>query len=461
MAQVVIIGAGLTGLSTAYFLEQQQFFDYIIFEKELQPGGLCQSIRNDGFTFDYTGHFFHGAQDLIKSIPITNNHHFWQQITREAHVWSHNTYTPYPYQTNLHGLPVDTIIDCIEGFVAKKASSVKSSSFKQWILNNFGTGFANHFFFPYQEKIFNYPVQKLRTGWVGVVPPTTLCDILRGALQKQDIQTVGYNASFLYPNEGGIDHLVHVFHNSLKKHVFFNSSVESINAHKKTVTLKNGLIEHYELLISTMPLTRCLQHLRMTDVGRNLICNSVINFNIGINRPELTNKHWVYYPEHHYPFFRIGFPGALNCGMCPKDHSSLSIEIATRQPITSHYINQLRQESLMYLKKLFNFQTDNIVIEQVLLLEHAYVTYNMWRERNIDKLLQHLASQSIFSVGRYGAWKYSSMHEAINEGSATAKRIISNLCDKKSYTPARRDTPQPFIPAHSKKIRAPSTKEIL
>ncbi len=41
MARVVILGAGLTGLSAAYHLEQQGIFDYKIFEKNSSAGGSC------------------------------------------------------------------------------------------------------------------------------------------------------------------------------------------------------------------------------------------------------------------------------------------------------------------------------------------------------------------------------------------------------------------------------------
>ena len=52
MAEIVILGAGLTGLSTAYQLEKQKFFDYKIFEKNSTSGGLLRSFKQDGFTFD-------------------------------------------------------------------------------------------------------------------------------------------------------------------------------------------------------------------------------------------------------------------------------------------------------------------------------------------------------------------------------------------------------------------------
>ncbi|MBU1626261.1 NAD(P)/FAD-dependent oxidoreductase, partial [bacterium] len=57
-SKIVIIGAGLTGLSTAYFSKNST----IILDKNEVPGGLCCSYSEDGFTFDYTGHLLHFNQ---------------------------------------------------------------------------------------------------------------------------------------------------------------------------------------------------------------------------------------------------------------------------------------------------------------------------------------------------------------------------------------------------------------
>jgi len=53
---IVILGAGLSGLSAAFHLKAKE---YQIFEKEAEAGGLCRSVVDDGFTFDHTGHLLH------------------------------------------------------------------------------------------------------------------------------------------------------------------------------------------------------------------------------------------------------------------------------------------------------------------------------------------------------------------------------------------------------------------
>ena len=50
-AEVVIIGAGLTGLVTAHYLLKSGFSVKIV-EKSNRPGGVMQTIREEGFTIE-------------------------------------------------------------------------------------------------------------------------------------------------------------------------------------------------------------------------------------------------------------------------------------------------------------------------------------------------------------------------------------------------------------------------
>ena len=52
----LIVGAGITGLATAAALSAE---DYLVLEADQEIGGYCKTIHRDGFTWDYSGHFFH------------------------------------------------------------------------------------------------------------------------------------------------------------------------------------------------------------------------------------------------------------------------------------------------------------------------------------------------------------------------------------------------------------------
>ena len=152
---IVIVGAGLAGLSAAYHLRG---LPYKILEREREVGGLCRSYVKDGFTFDYTGHLLHFRQTAIKALVESLLPDRLQRHARKSFVFSHDTYTEYPFQVNTHGLPPEVVRECLLGFIATltRTSSTppaESPSFKQWIIESLGEGIAKHFMVPFNEKL--------------------------------------------------------------------------------------------------------------------------------------------------------------------------------------------------------------------------------------------------------------------------------------------------------------------
>lgn len=432
MARIIIIGAGLTGISTAYHLEQLGFSDYLMFEKETSPGGLCRSVSQDGFTFDYTGHLLHASDDYFYQL-ICDLVGLEQMnvIDRRSYVYSHETFTHYPFQINLHGLPHNVIIECITEFVNRQKNDTPLT-FKEWVDSNFGTGFGNHFFYTYQEKIFAHDINNITASWTGrFVPKTSLEDMLHGSLTNEQ-KPVGYNARFLYPKRGGIYSWISPFVKRIKKPIITGSTINTIDMNKKIITCADGTSEPYDLLINTMPLDRMLScliqkpSLSLNQAARYLKCNNVVNFNLGINRPDISDKHWVYFPEKKYPFYRLGFWHNFSSQMAPPGHSSLYGEFAHMQQ-SPERVEQTLAHSIQQTKKLFAIADQDIVTQKVMHISHAYVTYDHWREQHLPALLDRLASENIYSVGRYGAWKYSSMQEAVLDGKKTAQKALSKL----------------------------------
>ncbi len=431
MAKIVILGAGLTGLSVAYHLEKKGYFDYKIIEKDSTVGGLCRSVHQDGFTFDYTGHLLHASDPYFQSfIAQLVGMNTLNTIVRRSFIYSHEVFTHYPFQINLYGLPVPVIAECIEGFVTRKRNK-KIDSFYDWALATFGHGIARHFFFPFQKKILSYNLKKITASWTGrFVPSTSLTQMIQGAISDPALdQQIGYNAHFYYPKKGGIFFWVEKIAQALKNHIYTGYEVKSIDMEAKRVIFANGDYEQYDTLISTIPLDILLLRLedRSTTTFKkaqdHLVCNSVINFNIGINRPDLSEKHWIYFPENEFPFYRIGFPHNFTSYAVPTGCSSLYGELSYVKK-SKKRINEQLQTSLAMTKKLLGIADHEIVTEKIIPISHAYVIYDFWREKKLPSLLKELQHNDIYSIGRYGAWKYSSMQEAVLDGKKIAEELV-------------------------------------
>ena len=145
--RIVILGAGLAGLSVAWHL-QRKGIECLIFEKESEVGGLCRSKNINGFTFDYDGHLLHFKHsytfNLIKNLLGEN----LVEHKRSAWVYSYDRYTPYPFQANLYGLPKSVVQDCLLGFIKVCNNGRKKTnnnhSFHDWIIQTLGKGIARH-----------------------------------------------------------------------------------------------------------------------------------------------------------------------------------------------------------------------------------------------------------------------------------------------------------------------------
>ncbi len=107
----IVIGAGPTGLSAAYHIGAPS----LLLEQHDRVGGWCRSIEEGGFTFDYAGHIMFSNDPYVHELyeMLVGDNVHWQM--REAWIYSKDTYTRYPFQGSLYGLPPEVIQECDRG----------------------------------------------------------------------------------------------------------------------------------------------------------------------------------------------------------------------------------------------------------------------------------------------------------------------------------------------------------
>lgn len=112
--------------------------DYLIIEKEEHPGGLCRTFYQDGFVWDFAGHFFHFATPEIKTffeqkIKLDD----MVQCIKETNINYHGSTINYPFQMNIHQLPKDEFIDCLYDLFHREEKE-NYSSFQDMLYGKFG-----------------------------------------------------------------------------------------------------------------------------------------------------------------------------------------------------------------------------------------------------------------------------------------------------------------------------------
>jgi protoporphyrinogen oxidase len=422
---IIILGAGVAGLSAAFHLKGEK---YQIFEKEEEVGGLCRSVTHDGFTFDYTGHLLQLSQpytqellnDLLPNLLIRHQ--------RNSAIYFKGTYVPFPFQANLWALPKEITRECLIEFIrASHKEEREGADFLSWIYQAFGAGIAKYFMIPYNEKLWRVPLAEISLEWVErFIPRPTLEEVIDGALGV-NLKGFGYNQEFLYPLKGGIGVLPQALLTKVGD-VHLGKEAESIHIDKKLLRFQDGSETNYDMLISSLPLDELLQRIEplpdaIKDFKNSLRYVSVININLGVKREKISDFHWIYYPESAYPFYRVGFLSNFSPHVAPKGTSSIYVEISYL-PSNPPSLDQVREETLAGLIDCGILRDeDEILAEKILMIKHAYVIYDQFRYQNLTHIIQFLRSQQIYPLGRYGLWEYTTMEEAILQGREVAQNL--------------------------------------
>ena len=440
---ILIIGAGPTGLGAATRLKQHKYDDWLLVDAFNEAGGLaCTDITPEGFLYDMGGHVIFSHYDyfdqLIDAAVGTGEEH-WAVHERVSYVWMKNRWVPYPFQNNICSLPLEDQVNCINGLIEAKVTNALAKSapanFDEWILRVMGEGIANIFMRPYNFKVWAVPTNKMQCSWLGErVATANVAKVVENVLRNKTESGWGPNAVFRFPQEGGTGAIWKKVANLLpEEKQIYSMTVISLDAKEKVVTFENGRKIQYNKLLSTIPLDITLNWLGRDDLANKLTYSSshIIGLGLRGNSPHDT-KCWLYYPEDDCPFYRCTVFSHYAKKNCPNDDALLptlrygdkTLNVTDKKPKLGPYWSLMFEVSENKDYKPVNLETiveetiqgaintsmikstDEIVSIYYRRLEHGYPTPSLERDNILDQALPWLKKQNIWSRGRFGSYKY-------------------------------------------------------
>lgn len=485
----IIIGAGPTGLSAAYHLGE----DSLLLEQNGTVGGWCRSLVVNGFTFDYAGHIMFSndcyVHEMYNLLLGTNVH--WQD--REAWIYSKNVYTRYPFQGALYGLPADVLKECIIGAIEARFGPLKDdqpaklrangsspsgckaesigdccgdgvmestarlakpavaaqandepANFEEFIYKVWGAGVARHFAIPYNRKLWAVPLTEMETSWLGGrVPLPDLEEMIEGALQPMP-KPVGPNARFGYPLRGGFQALMNGFLPLLRGELRTGAQVTRVSPRSRTVTLSDGSSYRYRKLVSTAPLPKLIEMIgaeapsHVRTAAHKLRHVSVRCVNLGVMRENLTDKHWIYYPEDTV-FHRVFAQGNASPHCNPPGGFGLTCEItySPDKPLPCEGEALIERCIADCIKVGLVRPSDAIVARSLVDMPYAYVVYDHVRKQNVELVREWLLERNILLAGRYSEWEYYNSDHAFIAGKKIAEVVRRSLAIEAAQSPPR------------------------
>lgn len=413
----LVIGAGVTGLSFVNFIKD----DYLIIEKENEVGGFCRTIYKDNYVWDYAGHFFHFSNEKIKKYFLDNINKS-ELIFKEKNtkIYCRDTFVDYPFQKNIHQLPKSDFINCLYDLF-NKIEKEKYTGFLDMLFGKFGKSITNYFLQPYNEKLYACDLNKLDVDAMGrFFPYADIKDIINN---MKNTDNSSYNNSFLYPKKGAKVFIDRLVNNIKKEKLLLNEEVINIDIDRKVVyTSKNREIE-YEILINTSPFSKFLEYFKekYQKILQEFTYNKVLVFNLGFDKKsDIRDLHWLYLPDKNINFYRIGFYDNI----LDSDKLSMYIEIGFSKDEKIDVEKELKN-TLENLKKLKIITNHKLCAYSTIIMEPAYVHISKISNELKEKIKKELEKNNIYTIGRYGDWKYCSIEDSVIDSLKLSKKLLN------------------------------------
>lgn len=406
----IIIGAGMSGLTAARYLEG----DFLVLEKEMSPGGLGTQYKAGDYWFDYSGHYFH-FKDKEEIQTIVESVCAFKKFDRDSKTYVMDRLVPFPLQFHLAYLPLykrNQIWDEI-----RRSPFVPADNLFDYLEKNFGGSLFNLFFKPFLEKYYGIHLRRIMSQMDrGSIPPPDKQRIREG-LENRKAVTAGYNPVFYYPRTSLRDFIRKYTAGIDAGRLHTGETVIAVDMQKKRVITSRREYP-YETLISTMPLKELVRIIRPRDRfprPDEFRHTSTLLVNV-ILRKRRKPFHWVYVAEPSIPFYRVGIYPVHKHPACYLERTVPPGFQADRDTVRREVIATLQQLKLI-------MEPEELVFMDVRVLPVSYVLFTKNWPDVVPPTLAKLKEQGIYSIGRFGSWNYSSMADDIRDALACAREI--------------------------------------
>lgn len=425
MEKIAIIGAGISGLSTAHFLKDK--YEVTVFEKENCPGGLIRCRRVNGNLFHICGgHVFNSKrQDVLNWFwsKFIQNEEF-SKTDRNSCVFmdkgdnslAHDT-IPYPIENHMY-LFNDEVqkkfyadldeIDKVKGLNAKFTDYESFGDFLRW---RFGKILYDMYFEPYNKKVWRRDLTTVPMSWMeGKLPMPTTQEMRDNNANKVE-EKAFVHSTFWYEKNNGSQYIADKLAEGLN--IIYNSDINSIekNGEKWVVCGKEfdkvvycGNIKDMIKVVKGIDFTKYELEVEALEYHGTTAVFCEIDKN---------PYSWIYQPSRQHESHRIICTGNFaesNNSNLPEGRITATVEF-TDAISKEDILENLKKIPLhpKYLDHRFN--------------QYTYPIQDANTRSMIKDLKKEVSKNNFFFTGRFADWEYYNMDVAIGAAMDLCSKI--------------------------------------
>jgi protoporphyrinogen oxidase len=444
---VTILGAGLAGLTAGYSLAKRGV-SVQMFEHGSHVGGMAVTLEQDGYRFDLGPHRFHTEDKAILELvqALMGDELLFHQ--RSSRVRLNGRYLDYPpnVPSLMRSVAPATSLRCLYDYLRtacpQGVSQSEEADFESWVVNRFGQHLYDLYFGPYTRKVWGADPASLSAELARrriTVP--NLADVLLRLMISSKRDPGPYVTGFWYPRDG-IGRIAERLAEEIaarRGEIHLEHAVETVHLRAGRVV---GLTVRHpggrrfvpcERVLSTLPLPDLIYRLDPpVDEGirvaaEGLPYRALVYVFVMLDRPQVTQEHWLYFPEAHILFNRLTEPRNFSPGHAPEGKTSLCAEITCDagdaawcmppETLAQQTIENLAATGLLDPTRVEGFFTRRT--------RWGYPLYQVGYERHLGRLRAFVAEiETLATCGRQGGFDYSNMATAMASGLAAAREML-------------------------------------
>lgn len=438
---VVVLGAGLTGLSAAERLCSEGA-GVVVLEKDSGPGGLASTYSGDGFRFDHGPHRFHTRKDRILRKVSGLVPEDLVELQRRSRIRLLDRYFQYPLSFGdvLRTMPLGQGAAMVGSYITEKLRNILApraeESFEDWVVKRFGRRLYDVYFRPYTAKLWGFAPHELSVDWASQrITVPSLTGLLRETLLPSSGKVRSLVSTFHYPR-GGIGRIADAL---AERVVDAGGSIRYGTIPHRITGGKGSFVVHTaaeqiraDRIVSTIPLPEYVRLLEevlpesVVELAPRLLYRAVVFVALKMGGRKPVDDHWIYASEDKYVFNRISFPENFDPEMAPGGGFQAVFEFSCQEGDRMWQGGpELVKAAVSGGERLGLLRAGDVEGHAVSKKAHAYPIYGRDYSEPLHDVLRALEDlEGSVSCGRQGLFRYNNMDHSIEMGEYAAMEVL-------------------------------------
>lgn len=441
----VILGAGVSGLYTAFRLAEKGKHKVTLLEKTQSVGGMAKSLQHGEFTLDFGPHKIYSVLPGIIDEYQRVMDHKLITIKKKNSIFLEGKRIQFPINPIKAPFQISplSIAKCGFGFLGasiKKLVYPKPiKTYEDYFLAGFGKPSYDLLFRDLALKVWGDPKTLTEELARKRVPVPSLITLATSAFRNKPTLSAKY---FLSP-PGGSGTIGETLKTKIEKmhgKILLETQPTKITVKDNRVVsvdytrgTKKSTIKNPDFVVSTIHILDTLELMhpappkQVITAAKALKWRGLVLVFLFFDKERAMDENWIFFPERKYIFNRVSEPKLQSPHVAPKGKTYLIAEV-TLDPNDPLYNDDatITARAIADLEKTGIIKPGEVKETLVKKARRIYPVYDLTYRENLVTVLRWFDTiENFFTIGRPGLFNYNNTDHCIDTGMKLADTILA------------------------------------